>query len=129
MNERKGGKVALIKRKHRELLVWQKSVELALLIYRLTETFPKSEIYGLTSQLRRAATSVPANIAEGAARTGTNELLRFLSYANGSLSELDTHLEITYRLGYFADRAKIDEKVEEVFRMLSSMTASLRRKH
>jgi four helix bundle protein len=128
VNEWKGGEVALIKRKHRELLVWQKSVELALLIYRLTETFPKSEIYALTSQMRRAATSVPANIAEGAARTGTNELLRFLSFSNGSLSELDTHLEIAYRLGYFPDRAEVDEKVEEVFRMLSGMTASLKRK-
>jgi len=70
-----------LKRKHRELLVWQEAVELALLVYRLTNSFPKSELYGLTSQLRRAATSIPANIAEGAARTGTGELLHFLSFA------------------------------------------------
>ncbi|MGH8751132.1 MAG: four helix bundle protein [Burkholderiales bacterium] len=121
--------MAILKRKHRGLLVWQESVELALLVYRLTEPFPKSELYGLISQLRRAATSVPANIAEGAARTGTAELLHFLSFANGSLSELDTHLEIAFRLGYFADRQEIDQKVEQVFRLLSGLTASLRRKH
>jgi len=120
--------VALIKRKHRELLVWQESVELSILIYRLTESFPKSGIYGLTSQLRRAATSVPANIAEGAARTGTNELLRFLSIASGSLSELDTHLEIASRLGYLSDRKEVDERSERVFRLMSGLTASLRQK-
>lgn len=120
--------MALIKRKHRELLVWQELVELAIVIYRLTESFPKSEIYGLTSQLRRAATAIPANIAEGAARTGTNELLHFLSFANGSLSELDTHVEIAHRLGYLADRQELDDKAERVFRLLSGLTASLKRK-
>jgi four helix bundle protein len=120
--------VALIKRKHRDLLVWQESVALAMLIYRLTESFPKSEIYGLTSQLRRAATAFPANIAEGAARTGTNELLHFLNFANGSLSELDTHLEIAHRLRYLPDRRELDEKAERVFRLLSGLTASLKRR-
>ena len=120
--------MALLKRKHRDLLVWQESVELALLVYRLTESFPKSELYGLTAQLHRAATSVPANIAEGAARTGTGELLHFLSFANGSLSELDTHLEIAYRLGYLPDKQELDKKVEQVFRLLSGLTASLRHK-
>ena len=120
--------MAHLKRKHRDLLVWRESIELALLVYGLTESFPKSELYGLTSQLRRAATSVPANIAEGAARTGTGELLHFLSFANGSLSELDTHLEVAYRLGYLANRQEIDQKLEQVFRLLSGLIASLRRK-
>jgi four helix bundle protein len=120
--------VALIKRKHRELLVWQESVDLVMLVYRLTDSFPKTEAYGLTSQLRRAVTSVPANIAEGAARSGTKELLHFLSMANGSLSELDTHLEIADRLGYVPDREELDQKLELVFRLLSGLTASLRRK-
>lgn len=120
--------MALIRRKHRDLLVWQESVELALLVYRLTDSFPKSELYGLVSQLRRAATSVPANIAEGAARTGTAELLHFLSIAHGSLSELDTHMEIAHRLGYLQDRAEPDQKLELVFRLLSGLTASLRKK-
>jgi len=120
--------VALIKRKHRELLVWQEAIELSILIYRLTESFPRSETYGLASQLRRAATSVPANIAEGSARTGTNELLHFLSFASGSLSELDTHLEIAARLGYLPDRKEVDERSERVFRLLSGLIASLRKK-
>ena len=115
-------------RKHRSLLAWQESVELALLVYRVTESFPKSELYGLTSQVRRAATAIPANIAEGSARTGTGELLHFLSYANGSLSELDTHFEIAHRLGYVPDRKELDEKTERVFRLPSGLTASLRRK-
>ena len=117
-----------LQRKHRSLLVWQESVELALLVYRVANSFPKSEIYGLTSQMRRAATSVPANIAEGAARTGTGELLHFLSYANGSLSELDTHIEVAHRLGYISDRKELDENLERGFRLLSGLTASLRRK-
>ena len=120
--------MALLKRKHRELLVWRESVELAVLVYRVTESFPRSEIYGLTSQIRRAASSVPANIAEGAGRTGTPELLRFLSIASGSLSELDTHFEISHRLGYFKNRNEVDEKAGQVFRLLTGLTASLKRK-
>lgn len=119
--------MAHIKRTHRDLLVWRESIELTVLIYKATESFPKSEVYGLTSQLRRAASSVPANIAEGAARTGTPELLRFLSIANGSLSEVDTHLEIADRLGYLADKKVLDEKVEQVFRLLTGLIASLRK--
>lgn len=121
--------MAHLKRKHRDLIVWKESVELTVLIYKVTESFPKSEMYGLVSQLRRAASSVPANIAEGAARTGTAELLRFLSIANGSLSEVDTHLEIADRLGYLVDKKKIDEKVEQVFRLLSGLIASLKNKY
>jgi four helix bundle protein len=120
--------VALLKRNHKDLLVWQESVKLAVLVYRATEPFPRSEIYGLTSQIRRAATSVPANIAEGAGRTGTPELLRFLSIASGSLSELDSHFEIAYQLGYIKNREEIEEKAGRVFRLLTGLTASLKRK-
>lgn len=120
--------MAHIKRKHRDLLVWQESVNLTVAIYGVTESFPKSELFGLTSQLRRSASSVPSNIAEGAARSGTAELLRFLSIANGSLSEVDTHLEIADRLGYLSDRKVLDEKVERVFRLLSGLIASLKKK-
>ena len=123
-----GERVALLKRKHRDLLVWQESVELAVLVHRVTESFPKSETYGLTSQIRRAASSVSANIAEGAGRTGTPELLRFLSIASGSLSELDTHFEIAYRLGYIKNRDEIEAKTSQVFRLLTGLTASLKRK-
>jgi four helix bundle protein len=120
--------VALLKRKHRDLLVWRESVELAILVYRVTDSFPRSETYGLTSQIRRAATSVPANIAEGAGRTGTPELLRFLSIASGSLSELDTHFEIAQRLGYVKNHDAIEAKTSQVFRLLTGLTASLKRK-
>jgi four helix bundle protein len=102
--------VALLRRNHRDLLVWKESVALAVLVYRVTESFPRSKIFGLTSQIRRAASSVPANIAEGAGRTGTPELLRFLSIASGSLSELDTHIEIAHQLGYIKKRDEIDSK-------------------
>ena len=120
--------MALLKRNHRELLVWQESVNLAVLAYRVTDAFPRTEIYGLTSQIRRAAASVAANIAEGAGRTGTPELLRFLSIASGSLSELDTHCEIAHRLGYIENRDEIDQQATQVFRLLSGLSASLKRK-
>ncbi len=115
-------------RKHRDLLVWQEAIKLVVLVYSVTESFPKQEVYGLTSQMPRAASSIPANIAEGAARGGTKELLHFLSYSNGSLSELDTHFEIAVRLGFLQDRAEIDNQMETVFRLLSALIASLRKK-
>ena len=120
--------MAVLKRRHRSLLVWRESVELTALAYRVTDSFPRSEIYGLTSQIRRAASPVPANIAEGAGRTGTPELLRFLSIASGSLSELDTHIEIAHRLGFIKNREVIEEKAGQVFRLLTGLTASLKRK-
>ena len=120
--------MAVLKRRHRSLLVWRESVELTALAYRVTDSFPRSEIYGLTSQIRRAASPVPANIAEGAGRTGTPELLRFLSIASGSLSELDTHIEIAHRLGFIKNREVIEEKAGQVFRLLTGLTASLNRK-
>ena len=108
--------------------MWQESVKLAVLVYQVTESFPRSEIYALTLQMRRAATSVAANIAEGAGRTGTPELLRFLSIASGSLSELDTHVEIAHQLNYVKHRGVLDEKADQVFRLLTGLTASLKRK-
>jgi four helix bundle protein len=96
-----------VKRNHRSLRAWQQAVELVGSIYRLTGAFPDTERYGLTSQMQRAAVSVPANIAEGAARAGTKELLRFLSFATGSLSELDTLVEVAVNLGYIADAKPI----------------------
>lgn len=92
-----------MERKHRDLPVWQAAVELVPLVYRMTAGFPREEVYGLAAQMRRAAVSVPSNIAEGAARSGPNELLHFLSMASASLSELDTHVEIARRLGYLKD--------------------------
>ena len=117
-----------LKRNHRDLLAWQQAVELVLVVYGSTKNFPKSELYGLTSQMRRAAVSVPANIAEGAARSGTPELLRFVSIAQGSLSELDTHVEVAHRLGFLENRQPIDEKIARVFQLLIGLAAALKDK-
>jgi four helix bundle protein len=87
-------------RSHKKLDVWKDSVDLATHIYQITEKFPKAEVYGLTSQMRRAVISVPSNIAEGAARFSPKEFGQFLNIAGGSLSELDTQLEIAYNLGF-----------------------------
>jgi len=85
---------------YRELLVWQKAIELVLLVYRLTEGFPKRGIYGLTAQLRRAGVSVPSNIAEGYGRGSRREYLQFLAIAQGSLKELETQVILAERLSY-----------------------------
>lgn len=97
-------------------------------VYRLTSSFPRDEIYGLNSQIRRAAVSVPANIAEGAARKGTKELLYFLNVATGSVSELDTHIEIATRLGYVSNTDEIKHRMDTVAALLLAMIESLRRK-
>jgi four helix bundle protein len=84
----------------RDLKVWQRSMEMAKAVYRLTQAFPKEEIYGLRSQMRRAAVSIPSNIAEGHGRLGTREYRQFLGIARGSNFELQTQLEIARSLGY-----------------------------
>lgn len=117
-----------MRRKHRDLRAWQAAVELVQAVYQVTADFPRAETFGLTSQMRRAALSVPANIAEGAARNTTKELLHFLGIASGSLSELDTHLEIAHRLGYVADWSPIQRQIDEVFALLVGLSASLKRR-
>jgi four helix bundle protein len=92
-------------RGYRDLRVWHGGIELVECVYRTTQSFPKQEIYGLTSQLRRAAVSIPANIAEGHSREHIKEYLNFLSIAQGSAGELETELEIAGRLGYIAPDA------------------------
>jgi four helix bundle protein len=88
---------------HRELVVWQKSMDLVVQVYRLTERFPRSELYRLTSQVTRAAASVPANIAEGNGRASRRDYAHFLSIAKGSLNETETFLLLAMRLGYLRD--------------------------
>ncbi len=85
---------------YRELIVWQKAMSLVEALYRATDHFPSKEIYGLTGQLRRAAVSIPSNIAEGQARNTTRDFLHFLAVARGSLIEVETQITITERLGY-----------------------------
>jgi len=85
---------------HKDLLVWKKSMDLVKQIYELTQDFPKSEIYGLTSQVRRSAISIPSNIAEGAARNSSKEFIQFLYISLGSVAELETQLLIAQNLEY-----------------------------
>lgn len=98
---------------HKNLIVWQKSIDFVTKLYDETKSFPKEEVYGLISQLRRATISVPSNIAEGAARNTTKEYFRFLYIARGSASEIETPLLIAENLGYF--------KFSKNIRMLSAL--------
>jgi len=91
---------------HKKLNAWQKSVEFCVKLYEITEKFPKSELYGLTNQIRRAAVSVPSNVAEGAARNSSKESSQFYNVARGSISEIDTQVEIASRLGFIDDNDK-----------------------
>jgi len=112
---------------HRNLDAWQVAMELARNCYRLTDSFPKSERFGITSQIRRAAVSIPANIAEGCGRSARGDLLRFLSIARGSLKELETLLELAIGLG-FGKREEIDAAValaERESRILFKLRRSL----
>jgi len=108
----------------RDLKVWGKAHEVALGCYAITKSFPKEEIFGLTSQIRRAGASVPANIAEGCGRRGNAELHRFLQIAMGSASELEYHLLLSRDLGYLNQdkHSRIHDQVTEVKRMLASLT-------
>jgi len=94
-------------------------------VYSISKSFPKHEVYGLTSQMRRAAVSVPSNVAEGAGRKGGKEFPRFLFIALGSLSELEAQLEIAFRLGYVEDIKEIINKIYFIRKMLSNLIKSL----
>ena len=113
---------------HRDLVVWQKSMDLTVCIYQLTKSFPKEETYGLTSQIRRAAASIPANIAEGQGRRLGGEFQQFLAHARGSLLELDKHLELALRLEYMDSEryAVLNQRIIEVGKMLNGLLRSLR---
>ena len=115
-------------RPHRKLEVWKKSMTLAKEIYSATEAFPKSEVYGLTSQLRRAAVSVPSNLAEGAARRGSREFKQFINIAQGSLSELDTQLDLAHMLGYLEPviHEKLMSEVTDISKMLFGLSKSVK---
>lgn len=113
---------------YRDLLVWQKAMELTVETYRFSSGFPGSEVYGLTSQLRRAAVSVPSNIAEGYGRGSRKEYIQFLCISQGSLKELETQVILAERLKY-GSKTAVDgllELSEEVGRMLGALIRSLR---
>ncbi len=115
---------------YQELKVWQLGMDITVEIYKLTERFPNSEIYGLTSQIRRAAVSIPANIAEGHERDTTKDYLRFVSIARGSLAELETELLIASRLTYINQEAteQVLRQLDSLNRMISNLQKALRRK-
>ena len=117
-------------RPHENLDVWAKAVEFVVSVYRITEPFPKDEKFGLTSQIRRAAVSIPANIAEGAARTSPKEFMHFLSNAQGSASEVETELLIARRLAFLGegDYAALRSSLDEIGRMLTGLLRHLKRR-
>jgi four helix bundle protein len=115
-----------MRRAHRGLQMWLESIALVEDVYAITTEFPATELYGLTNQMRRAAVSIPSNIAEGAARTSRKEFLQFVSIASGSLSELDTHVEIAVRLGYLKDSKAVQKRIDFLFALLVGLTKSLR---
>ena len=111
---------------HKDLKVWEKSMDLVVSTYRLSSHFPAAEKFGLTSQMRRAAVSVPSNIAEGAARNSTKEYIRFLYISLGSLSELETQFLISKRLEYINDI--LEESIIEIRKMLLGLIKNLKSK-
>lgn len=107
----------------RDLIVWQKGYKLSLLIYSLTKTFPKEELFGMTSQIRRCAISIPSNIAEGHARKSKKEFAQFLYIAFGSGAELETQLQLSFDLNYIkeSDYRKTLSLLLEVMKMLNTL--------
>lgn len=110
---------------HKDLKVWKESMDMVVLIYTVTKNFSKEELYSLTSQIRRAAVSIPSNIAEGAGRKSKAEYSRFLYYALGSASELETQIEIAYRLNFISDIQNLESKIRFIKSMLSKLIKSL----
>ena len=115
---------------HKKLDVWTSALDFAQQIYKITEQFPAKEQFGIASQIRRATVSIPSNIAEGAARQTKKEFIQFLYIAKGSLSEVDTQMEIAKGLQYLSqsDWATLNGKLERIDRMLSGLIRSLRTK-
>ena len=117
-------------RPHEKLDIWNKAIDFVVVVYQTTEAFPKDEKFGLTSQIRRAAVSIPANVAEGAARQSSKEFTYFLSNAQGSASELETELLIAHRLGYLGENSyqKMRATLDSIGRMIVGLSQHLNRK-
>ena len=112
---------------HRNLIVWQKAMQMVTDIYRVSRSFPRAEIYGLSAQVRAAAVSVPSNVAEGKGRLSKREYIQFLSRARGSLLEVETQLEIAHNLEYLEAEAFVvlGSQIEEVGRMLNGLITKI----
>ena len=112
---------------HKDLRVWQQSIEMVTSIYMMTKTFPKDELFGIVSQMRRAAVSIPSNIAEGYGRLYGKETIKFLSNALGSASELETQLILSKNLDYISveHAQQLLVQIEEIIRMLTALIKSM----
>ncbi|MDX9906152.1 MAG: four helix bundle protein [Bacteroidales bacterium] len=113
---------------YKDLEVWKVSMDFVIDIYRITSTFPTAEKFGLTNQIRRSAVSIPSNMAEGSGRRNTREFIQFLYISNGSLSELETQLEIAFRLNYIKDYDSIVLKIMHIRKMLINLIHALNKK-
>jgi four helix bundle protein len=111
---------------HHKLDVWKRGIEFVTKIYKLTESFPRSEIYGLVQQMRKSAVSIPSNIAEGAGRNSKNEFKQFLSIAQGSLAELETQLLISRNLGFVKELDSLLIELDELSRMIIGLVRTLK---
>lgn len=113
---------------YQDLIAWQKAMDLVEAVYRSTRSWPKDELYGLTTQVRRASVSIPAKVAEGKGRIGPKEFAHHLSIAHGSLCEMETHLQIGRRLGYLLDEElrELLARAKEVGRLILGLLRSLR---
>jgi len=114
-------------RHYQELIVWQKAMDLVMLVYAATNSFPQKEVFGLTNQLRRAAVSIPSNIAEGQGRKTTRDFFHYLSISNGSLQELETQVILASRLNYLDEdpQSEILDRSAEVGRLINGLVKSL----
>ncbi|MBR3698876.1 MAG: four helix bundle protein [Bacteroidales bacterium] len=115
---------------HKDLRVWQQGIELVTSIYMMTKAFSKDEVFGLVSQMRRAAVSVPSNIAEGYARGTDREKLHFLRISSGSMSEIETQLMLSLNLGYISQEVydELSERVTSVWKQLNALISSLKKR-
>ena len=117
-----------MEKKHHNLLAWRRAIDLVKVVYSVTAGFPASETYGLTGQMRRAAVSVPANIAEGVGRSGNKDRIQFLVVARGSLNELETYSVIVRELGYLQRTDDLDAAIDSVGALLAGLINAERRK-
>ena len=119
-----------LRQSHKGLILWQKALDLAVAVHEVSSTFPRSEVYGLVSQIRRASVSVPSNIAEGSARRSTREFIAFLHIARGSMAEVETQLLLAQRAGYVSDKSLtvLQVRLDEVGRIMNAVIKGLRRR-
>ena len=115
---------------HKDLRVWHQSIDMVTSVYKMTKTFPKEELFGLVSQMRRAAVSVPSNIAEGYARGSEKEKLHFLRISSGSMSELETQLMLCVNLGYISREAheELSAQITTVWKQQNALISSVKKR-